>query len=137
MDASALADREAIRAVLHGYALAVDRKDRDAVARCFTPDCAYDGALARGTIADALEALVAAFARYERTMHVVGTQAIDLDGDRARAETYCVAYHIHADGAERTVGVRYVDALVRTTDEWRICERTVRVVWERTSGATS
>jgi hypothetical protein len=64
-------------------------------------------------------------------MHVVGTQAIDLDGDGARAETYCVAHHVRRDGRRLAVGVRYVDALVRTADGWRIRSRVARTEWTR------
>jgi ketosteroid isomerase-like protein len=127
----ALVDRDAVRALLHGYAVAVDRKDLDAVTRCFTPDCAYEGSLGHGTIADALRALEGAFARYARTMHVVGTQAIELDGDVASAETYCVAHHVRHDGRHLVVGVRYVDVLVRTADGWRIRSRLARTEWTR------
>jgi uncharacterized protein (TIGR02246 family) len=128
---AALADREAIRALLARYAIAVDRKDLAMVAGCFTEDCVYDGALGQGTIADALRTLAAAFGRYARTMHVMGTQLVELAGDRASAETYCVAYHVHPDGRQRTVGVRYLDALVRTDDGWRIRSRVVRTEWTR------
>jgi ketosteroid isomerase-like protein len=128
-----LADREAIRALVHGYAFAVDRKDLDAVRACFTPDCAYDGTLGHGTIGDALATLAGAFARYERTMHCMSTQRIALDGDGAQAETVCVAYHVRPDGAHFTTGVRYLDTLVRTADGWRICARTVRTEWTQTT----
>ena len=128
---AALADREAIRALLARYAIGVDRKDLAMVAGCFTEDCAYEGALGRGTIADALRALAGAFGRYARTMHVMGTQLVELAGDVANAETYCVAHHVLPDGALRTVGVRYLDALVRTEDGWRIRARAVRTEWTR------
>ena len=124
-------DREAIRDLLHRYALAVDRKRIDAVASCFTPDCTYEGALGRGTIGHALRTLEHAFERYARTMHMIGTQEIHVDGDVARAETYCVAYHVRADGGQLTVGVRYCDDLVRGAQGWQIRRRVVRSDWTR------
>jgi len=130
MDA-ALADREAIRELLHRYALAVDRKQIDAVASCFTPDCAYEGALGTGTIGHALRALELAFERYARTMHMIGTQELRIDGDTAHVETYCVAYHVRMGGGHLTVGVRYLDDLVRGPDGWRIHRRVVRSDWTR------
>jgi ketosteroid isomerase-like protein len=129
--AAALADRDAVRELAHRYAVAVDHRDLAAVARCFTADCTYDGTLGQGTIADALAALELAFARYARTMHVIGTQTIALDGDSAETETYCVAHHVRPDGRQRTVGVRYVDAVVRTAEGWRICRRVVHTDWTR------
>jgi len=127
-----LADRLAIRDLLATYALAVDRKDLARVAGCFTPDCAYEGRLGRGTIAQALAALGDAFARYARTMHLMGTHEAALDGDAARAETLCIAYHVLPDGRHLTTGVRYADDLVRTPAGWRIRRRVVRTDWTRT-----
>ena len=130
----ALVDRAAIHDVLLRYARGVDRKDLSLVASCFTPDAAYEGSLARGDIGHALEALGTAMARYQTTMHLMGNQRIDLDGDRARCETAAVAFHRQgADGGLRdlTVGVRYVDDLVRRDGAWRICRRVARVEWRR------
>jgi ketosteroid isomerase-like protein len=126
-----LADAIAVRDVVLGYARAVDRKDLDAVGRCFTPDCAYEGALASGTIADALATLRGAFERYARTMHFMGTQDVTVDGDAAQAVTYCVAYHVRTNGRHATVAVRYLDTLARTPDGWRIARRVVRTDWTR------
>jgi ketosteroid isomerase-like protein len=130
-----LADELAVRDVVSGYARAVDRQDLAAVARCFTPECAYEGALATGTIADALARLEAAFARYARTMHFMATQDVRVHGDAAEAETCCVAFHVRRDGGLSTVGVRYLDGLVRMPDGWRIARRVVRSEWTRADPA--
>ena len=131
MTAGALRDAVEVRDRILAYAAAVDGKRLDRVAGCFTPDCAYEGALGTGTIADALGALGAAFARYATTMHFMGTQDVVCDGDAARAVTYCVAYHVRPDGRHFTAGVRYLDELVRTPAGWRIRRRTVRTDWTR------
>ena len=132
-----LADELAIRDLVFTYARGVDRKDLDQVAGCFTPDCVYDGALARGTIGDALERLRGAMDRYARTMHFMGTQTVDVDGDRARTVTDCIAYHVRPDGGLATVAVRYRDALVRTAEGWRIGARVVETDWTRADPPTS
>jgi 3-phenylpropionate/cinnamic acid dioxygenase small subunit len=130
-----LLDRAAIQDVLLRYARGVDRKDLDLVAACFTPDASYEGALASGTIADALACLRDAMARYDGTMHFVGNQLIEIDGDTARSETYAVAYHCLTGTSEVfTVGVRYLDELVREGDEWHIRRRVVKTEWQRTQG---
>ena len=57
-DASSLAqllDRQAIRDLVTRYACAVDRRDFDAVAACFTPDADTDYTFFQGPIAEALE----------------------------------------------------------------------------------
>ena len=95
-----LADRAAIQDVMLRYARGVDRKDLALVASCFTSDASYEGALAHGTIADALVRLRDAMARYDSTMHFVGNQLVEINGDTASSETYAVAYHRLTDGAE-------------------------------------
>ena len=135
-----LADRAAIQDVLLRYARGVDRRDLDLVASCFMPDASYEGALARGTIADALARLGDRLARYDGTMHFVGNQLIEIRGDTASSETYVVAYHRLAnEGAARlfTVGVRYLDELVRDGEQWRIRRRIVRTDWQRTESLSA
>jgi SnoaL-like domain len=130
-----LTDRAAIQDVLLRYARGVDRRDLDLVASCFLPDASYEGALASGTIADALARLRDRLARYDSTMHFIGNQLIEITGDVARSETYAIAYHrLAEEGAAKlfTVGVRYLDELVRAGTGWRIQRRVVKTEWTRT-----
>jgi 3-phenylpropionate/cinnamic acid dioxygenase small subunit len=129
-----LHDRLAIRDVLMRYAHAVDQRDFDAVASCFTPDAAYRGSLGIGTIAEALAALRQRMQRFRTTLHFMSTQVIELAGDTARCETYALVYHrLAADDTydDLIVGVRYLDELGRFEQGWRICRRVVRLEFER------
>ncbi|MCW5891531.1 MAG: nuclear transport factor 2 family protein [bacterium] len=135
MTAQALADRDAIADLLRRYAAGVDARDLGAVAACFAPGAAYAGTLGAGTVADALPRLAAAMRRYTATMHRLGPQAIRVDGDRARATTDCLAHHVLAGGAQRTVAVTYDDALVRDAGGWRIVARHVTTRWARAEAA--
>lgn len=127
-------DRTEIRELLLRYAHAVDRRDLELVASCFTADATYDGTLGHGGIADALAALRERMGRYDSTMHLIGNHFIELDGDTASSETYTIAYHRFAgnDGPNvLSVAVRYLDQLVRTSAGWRIRARVVRPEWQR------
>lgn len=137
MSVQGLRDAQDVRDRVFAYARAIDRRRLDLVADCFTHDCAYEGALGSGTIANALRTLAAAFGRYTATLHFMGTQEVRCDGDSARATTYCVAYHVRPDGRHVTVGVRYHDELVRMPDGWRIRRRTVRTDWTRDQPASA
>jgi ketosteroid isomerase-like protein len=128
---AALTDREDVRDVLLAYARGVDAKDLARVAACFTSDAAYDGALGTGTIADALGALDGAMRRYAATVHRIGNQAVDVDGDRAHSEADCLAEHVLPDGRHVLVAVRYRDDLVRDAAGWRIARRAVTTLWRR------
>jgi ketosteroid isomerase-like protein len=118
-------DRRAIREVVLRYASAVDGRDLAAVASCFTPVASYRGALAVGTIADALAALPAAMARYTATRHTITRHEAVVDGDTARSVSDCTARHWMAAGGCRVVVVRYRDELARGADGWRITRRDV------------
>jgi hypothetical protein len=73
-------------------------------------------------------------AQFETTMHLLGTHLADVAGDTATAETYAVCHHrLRREGglADRVVGMRYLDVLVRTPAGWRIRRRDVTVDWQR------
>ena len=127
-----LLDTLAVRDLVYGYARGVDRRDLELVRSCFTDDCAYEGSLASGRIADMLAALPAAMGRYRSTLHFMGEPTITIDGNRAQAVTPTVAYHVLREpaGALRIVAVRYEDALRRTPGGWRIASRRVVRLWE-------
>ena len=134
-----LVDRAAIHDLLMRYARGVDGRDVDLVASCFTSDASYEGALGKGGIDKALAALRERMTRYERTMHFMGNQLIEVSGDRARCETYAIAYHqLNEDGELRNlaVGVRYLDDLVRRGEQWFICNRLVKLEWQRQDKVT-
>jgi ketosteroid isomerase-like protein len=129
-----LLDRHAIRDLVTRYACAVDRRDFDAVAACFTPDAETDYTYFRGPIAVVLEKIRAGVNGFAMTMHVLGNHLAEVRGDEATSETYAVCYHRRPgvpDGAQLVVAMRYLDELVRTTDGWRIRRRHATVEWQQ------
>ena len=136
-----LADRVALRELVEAYAHNVDRLDPVAVAALFTDDGVlkiYEGDPAsveparvrtgRREISEALAGL----SRYEVTTHFLGQQSVQLAGDTATGETYCMAHHItSADGARRdkVLSIRYLDRFRRVDSRWRIDERVLIVDW--------
>jgi hypothetical protein len=137
-----LLDRERIRELASAYAFAVDRRDYARLRELFLPDARlaiYAGdpapdALrfeARGQ--DAIEAALRGIERYPVTSHQLGGQTVELDGDRARAETRCLASHLFLrDGARfcLDMSIRYQDRLARVGGAWRFAERALAVDWE-------
>ncbi len=76
---------------------------------------------------------------YKSTMHSVTTHAATVDGDRADGATYCVAYHVagsEAGDVLETLGVRYRDEFVRTSDGWRFEQRFVTRLWTHSGPAS-
>jgi len=128
-----LLDRQAIRDLVTRYACAVDRRDFDAVAACFTPDADTDYTFFEGPIGAVLEKIRAGVGGFAMTMHVLGNHLAEVHGDEATSETYAVCYHRRPDtveGADLVVAMRYLDDLVRTSDGWRIRRRRATVEWQ-------
>lgn len=131
-------DRARLRDLVYRYARGADRIDPGTVADTFTPDGTLvmyrePGAdpvtlSGRAEIAAAIQAL----SRYLSTTHVVANHLVDLIGDRATGETYCLAHHIYErDGVRRDklMSIRYLDEFIRTPDGWRITTRVLHCDW--------
>jgi len=131
-----MADRVALRELVEAYAHHVDHLELAEVASLFTPDGVLeitnrDGMTAaverrgRDAIATAMEGLL----RYGVTAHHLAQQMITFDPeapDRAIAETYCTAHHVHVVDAvpvDRVMMIRYLDTYVRTDGAWQIGHR--------------
>jgi ketosteroid isomerase-like protein len=140
---SQLADRVAIRSLIDAYAYCADRRDATGQMALFTEDTDFvvymdsrspsptrhlRGRAALARVFDELNT-------YEATMHFNGQNTVELDGDRATGVTYCVAYHVKADGAGRslmTAAIRYLDSFVRRDSTWLFDQRKLIVVWTET-----
>ncbi len=76
---------------------------------------------------------MSALGNYSATQHHVHHQLVEVDGEAASGETYCVANHLYqdVDGVPRKLdwGIRYQDRYVRREGEWRIAARTLLVDW--------
>ena len=115
-----LMDRAEIHELLMRYPRAVDQVKPEMMRAVFTEDGVLAGSLGfenRGI--DAIVRTIARIDRYDTTFHFMGNVHIDLQGDSAATEVYCTAYHFWDVAGERqeyVMGIRYVDALVRTGD---------------------
>lgn len=140
-DLELLMAERAISRVILTYSRAVDRCDFDALADCYWPEGTDDHGSFKGSAADFVEWNKGALARFDMTNHFLGNMLIDvdLDDDRARAETYAVAHHRYTDSdgqlTDMTAGLRYVDVFERRDGEWRILERVIAYSWRRTDPA--
>jgi ketosteroid isomerase-like protein len=122
-----LLDESDIRAVLARYARAVDRNDMELLRTCYHPD-ATD---AHGHVNGSLDEFIAYSERYIEQMdsmtHFYGQSTIELDGDSAWVESYCLCF-IRMPGddgrpMDRFANIRYVDLFERRDGAWRIARR--------------
>ena len=127
-----LRDRELIKNLYRRYAFGVDSIDFDLVRSVFHPECVVAGTLEEGSLDDYLEGIEEALHQWEATMHFMGNQYIELDGDRGHVETWVVGYHMEAEHSpidHIVLGLRYQDDLVRVGDDWKIIRRETAKQW--------
>jgi hypothetical protein len=130
-----LRDRAQIAELLARYCRGVDRKDF-ALMRSVYHDDAEDRHGGYNGDPDGVVAWVRErHERVEQSMHFLGTSIVELDGDRAFGETYCVVHQrvLPEEGAalRLTVGCRYVDRFERRDGRWGIASRVVAYEWWR------
>ena len=148
-DLQALSDRTEITDVINRYAVGVAARDVDLLVSLFADDAVLDY-YGRQPI-EGTEAIRALFtpdpARPALPLdpHVVSTPImtnvlIEVDGDAAHAESYCLATHAGERDGEGLVlvrGTRNVDDLRRTPVGWRITRRRHEKLWSiEVPGAT-
>jgi hypothetical protein len=137
------ADRLAIRELVDAYAHCADRRLAEEQKSLFTEDTHFvvymNGQGCDPTqVLDGREALTPVFDdlnRYEVTQHFNGQSMVELDGDRAIGESYCIAHHLFTENGERTLmlaHLRYGDTFVKLDDAWLFAERNLYVDWIET-----
>jgi len=123
-------DRLALQDLLARYAAAVDDRDRESYAACFTEDVEVIG-FGEGTMRGRetwVNYVWSALNKYSATQHLLGQQLADIDGDRATARTEVQAVHVLADSGGRfTLWATYLSDMRRTDAGWKIARHELRV----------
>jgi 3-phenylpropionate/cinnamic acid dioxygenase small subunit len=137
--ARALEDRAAINDLIIRYGEAVDNRDNDALACCFTDDAeaTFAGVPVPGRGGAAVVAFLNSLgdsgplATPIKSSHLFTNVVISLEGDEADARCSASVYSVRGDPEQiRIRGVSYHDRMRRTSDGWRISKREHSVAWE-------
>jgi hypothetical protein len=139
LDAATIADTQMVRGLALSYAHYADRRQPDRLAALFEPDGMLrmirrddDGRPPESRGRSEISKAVARLRRFEATFHLVANHTIDITGDDATGEVYCVAHHVSADVDGRTdqvMYIRYQDRYRRHGEEWLFAERELHVDW--------
>jgi ketosteroid isomerase-like protein len=129
---ASLEDRLALQELAARYAQAVDRRDYAAFSALFLADGVLCGPGYTMNAHNEIERGIRLIEQYESTQHCVHQQLVDVRGDVASGETYCVARHVYTkDGVKRKLdmGVRYRDDYRRIAGTWRFARRELQLDW--------
>jgi ketosteroid isomerase-like protein len=127
-----LADEAEIREVLARFARGIDRRDMDMVRTCYHEDATDAHGHYNGDVEGFIAQSIARWTGTSEAMaHNFGQALIEIDGDRAWVESYCVCLIRLKPTAEgeppmdRLGNIRYVDLFERRDGEWKIAKRKV------------
>ena len=127
-----LTDREAIRDCILRYARGLDRHDLEIYKSAYHPDAIDHHGPFLGRRDEFCEWGIDLLAsEWDTHSHFQTNIRIEIDGDTAHAETYCLFCQRRRDG-ERNLefgGARYIDRLERRNGEWRIAARRTVIDW--------
>lgn len=125
-------DRQAIIDLTIEYCWTLDSHVYDGLANVF----AANATALLGEELDGLEQITArvdrALTKLDASHHLVANHQVHIDGDTATCRCYFQAQHVRSgmEGGETyIVAGRYLDALSRTSDGWRITRRVLVKDW--------
>jgi ketosteroid isomerase-like protein len=127
-------DKQAIHDLQVFYSMSIDSGDYDNLDDVFTPDVVsdYDHAGTHVGIEEIKDACRIALDSLTSAQHTNGNHWAEIDGDTARAGSYFTV-HMYGEGTPGgehfQMGGKYEDQLLRTRQGWRICRRSMRVLW--------
>ena len=124
-----------VRNLVQRYARGADERDVDALTALFHPDAVLVGARGTQTLAAWLESMRAP-RTFPSSMHLLGDPLITLaaSGEGGTLDTYAVVYQLGDAAAghqDLTLGIRYLDDVVRHEGRWVIRHREARTLWTR------
>ena len=130
-----LLDKQAITEIIYRYCRGLDRMDREMTLSCWHEGGTDDhGALYSGSAEGFVEWLWPVHAAMERTQHTINNILIQIDGDKAGAESYYTVYLRSAMPGgfiDRVGGGRYCDNFERIDGVWKIRHRQSVSDWIR------
>ncbi|MEU8708386.1 nuclear transport factor 2 family protein [Streptomyces sp. NPDC048565] len=128
-----LLDKSAITEVIYSVAHAMDARDWDLFATCYSSEAEGDYVNANVVGREAIIAGTKAFLEpLEATQHLVGNLRVTVAGDTATTHATFIAQHARAEATgsgQFILGGTYQDALRRTDEGWKIIRRQIRGIW--------
>jgi len=134
-DVPPVGDHEELRALLQRYARAADDRDVEALAALFHPGAEVTGARGTQTIDEWLTGMRGP-RTFPTSMHLIGDPLITFGPgpEEAVVDAYAVVHQLSdasSDSGDLTLGIRYLDDVVKHGGSWVILRRTAHTLWMR------
>ena len=139
MNIQELTDRIELRTLIDQVSILADQKDFVRQTQLFTENGCSE-TYERGKLLLKLEGRVAmqtAFneflSEFEMVYHFNGQQTVEVNGDQARGQVYCLITLISVQKGNtirRTIGANYQDEYVRANGHWLIAKRIGSFEWQ-------
>lgn len=131
-----LRDREELRTLGQRYARAVDSRDFDELTSLFHPDGHVYGTRGALPVPEYLDSMRNAPRQFVASQHLLADPIIELEpgADTGTLDTYAVVHQLGADDTgdgDLTLGIRYLDTVIRHRGRWVIHQREARMLWAR------
>lgn len=140
-----ISDRLELMDLMVRYSHAVDTRSWNTFDELFTADATIDYTAfggPSGTVGEIKDYLASTLATFPAFQHLVSNPMLTIDGDAATGRTMCfnpmAVSRPEGEAGENKVffcGLWYLDRFVRTTDGWRIAERSEEKSWVHNMGA--
>ena len=126
-----IVDRTQILECLHRYTRGMDRLDRELARSAYHDDAIDDHGGFVANVEDFLDWAFDYHSKQRRHQHYVSNHSVELDGDKAHAETYYTFVGTDRDEAKpiEIVGGRYLDRFDRRDGRWAIAARVCVEEW--------
>jgi len=137
-----VADRVAIKELIDAYSHDADRRQPESQANLFTVDGIIENYEGEPTTTNKPAAILkgrkelmngfATLKKYDVTMHFNGQSDIEVHGDTATGETYCLAHQFWKENNERIlmiIAIRYYDTFVKMNGSWFFAKRKLIFDW--------
>jgi hypothetical protein len=122
-------DKQEIYDLIMRYCRGVDRADYELLSSVVSPGEAADAKMITDTV----------FKVSKLTMHFIGNVLIDVDGDKAKSESYFISYHLVDRGGKdflREKAARYLHRWERRNGQWTMTYRDVVDEWNTMNEVT-
>lgn len=131
MTVDELEARAEITDVIKRLVRGTDRLDQELIASCYHPDGFDDHNSFRGSGVAFAKWVCDVLPHFDATHHFIADPYIQLQGNTAKVDTYCIAHHVRAD-SDMVLALRYVDRFERRDSQWLIAKRVCAFDWTYT-----